>query len=64
MSPIRQEYMMALDKELAVMHERKVLQMVSRKQVKPGAEIGHLILLFTRKRDGRFKARMVFNKRR
>ena len=63
LAPDRDEYLRAIDKELSVMKTRKVLITVARNTIPNGSEVGKLVLLLTRKRDGRYKARLVYNGR-
>lgn len=60
-APDKEHYLKAIEKEFNVMHERKVLETIHRSTMPDGAELGSLILLLTRKRDGRYKARLVYN---
>ena len=56
--------MQAIDKELTAMTERGVLDTVPWPEGLETDKIGTLSLLLTKKRDGRFKARLVFNGRK
>ena len=45
------------------MEERKVLKVVDRSETKDAQEVGKLLWVLTKKRDGRYKARLVYNGR-
>ena len=58
----RQEYQKAVDKEITTLHERGVLQVVSRTKAAK-MDIGTVVILVTKKRSGKFKGRLVYNGR-
>ena len=60
-SPNRAEYEAAITKEMGAMEERSVFELFDRIDIPEGAEIGRLALILSRKRDGSFKARLIFN---
>ena len=62
-TPDKQDYLNAIDKELDAMTERNVLKVVDRTETKGVREIGKLLWVLTKKRDGRYKARLVYNGR-
>ena len=60
----KQQYRKAIDSEFQPMEECKVLRTVPRTSVPQDAEIGTIMVMLTKKRDGRYKSRVVFNGRR
>lgn len=61
--PDSHQYMQAIDKEVKAMPDRGVLHTVRRPINLQQNQLGKLLLLLSRKRSGRFKARLVFNGR-
>ena len=63
-APDKAKYLQAVSKEYSAMTDRGVFEVVDRKHIPRGSEVGQLIVLLTRKRDGRYKSRLVYNGRR
>ena len=57
-------YLQAAEKEFRAMSASGVLRTSDRNEVPAQSEIGQLIVLLTRKRDGRYKSRLAYNGRR
>ena len=64
MVPDGSKYLEAVKTEMKAMKDREVFETVKRSDVPANAEIGRLIVLLTRKRNGKYKSRLVFNGRR
>ena len=56
-------YREAVEKEFTSLAERMVFEKVNRADIPQGVEVGTGIVLVSKKRDGRFKARCVYNGR-
>ncbi len=57
------KWLEAVSVEFGNMEENQVLKLIPKEQIDTSKEIGKLICLLDRKRDGRFKARLVYNGR-
>lgn len=60
----KERYFKAVRSEFDQMIEQEVLKVMKRTRIPKNCEVGELSLLFTKKRSGKLKARLVFNERK